>query len=77
MSSSLRWKPEQKPRGSLSTAVKFALRKRTGGQLNDEIVLTAADIPYFEGLRDADVEGAEEVIKLIELHGKIFVWEQF
>jgi len=76
MSSSLKWEPETEDRRkSFSTAVKFALRIRYGNPV--DAVLGVGDVPYLEGLRDADVYGMGEVIEAITKHGNIRVSEQF
>lgn len=73
MSASLYWEPAARQRSKpLPDALKFALRKRYNG----EAVLDRHDVPYLEGLRDADVEGAQDLIDLIEKHDAVRIWEE-
>ena len=74
MSSSLGWLPV-KPEDweYLDTDLKFAMRKRFGDPIHTK--LSAASIPYLEGLKDAGIKDAKILIKAIRKHGDIEVKE--
>lgn len=38
--------------------------------------MTEADIPYLEGLRDAGVKGAADLIEILRKHGAILLWHE-
>lgn len=75
MSSNLVWEPVNRETGDLEDGVKFAMRKKYGDPVDTQ--LDTSDIPYFEGLRDAGVKGAEAVIEAIQKHYDIVVKEVF
>lgn len=52
---------------SLPSALRVALQKRWDYPRS----VDNSDIPYLEGLADAQVEGAKELIALIEKHGRV------
>ncbi len=82
MSSTLVWRPVV-PIDSHD--LPFALKKTLSRRLWDtdgscghgEASMTADDIPYLEGLRDAHVEGADELIKIILKYGAIILWHEY
>ena len=74
MSTNLYWEPADRKMKDLPASLKFALRKRYGGTVNE--TMTDRDIPYLEGLRDAGVEGAQALIEAIEKHEAISVIER-
>lgn len=86
MSSSLYWRPapkEEPPEESLPDGLKFVLReraKRGWDNLRDKVDYGKPDVPYLEGLVDAGneevSEGASALLKAIETHGEVEVWEQ-
>ncbi len=80
MSSTLCWKPETAAEGSLPYELKRAISRKlwdTDGSCGGgEIVVKADLIPYLEGLRDAGIEGADELIRLITEHGRIVLWHE-
>ena len=42
------------------------------GSLGGEpILIDMSDYKYFEGLRDAGVDGAEDILNALEIHGEI------
>lgn len=49
------------------------MQKRYDGYVSAEF--NSSDVSYFEGLRDAGIEDAEEVIAAIEKHGTIIIKE--
>jgi len=76
MSSNLGWLPvKPKKWNYLDTGLKWALRKRYDGDVNE--VMTESDIPYLEGLRDAGVKDADDLIEAIEKYGQIHVKEEW
>jgi len=77
MSSNLMWKPIRDDGESLPDSLKFALRKRFGNGTIKEAELDSDDISYLTGLADCGIVGANELIDLIEKHGKVSIWEQF
>lgn len=82
MSSNLMWRPARPPKsGSLPKDLKFKISKRlwgTDGSCGDgEATVTESDIPYLEGLADAGISGAAELIELIRKHGEVVLWHQF
>ena len=80
MSSSLMWEPVRAVHGLYirdpNLRLKTALKKRNDGEIID-IVLSVTDIAYLSGLRDAGVDGAEKLIKEIQKHESIRIWEKF
>jgi hypothetical protein len=80
MSSDLMWRPVSEGE-ALPKTLKFALSKKlwgTDGTCGDgDVVVDSNLIPYLEGLRDAGIDGADRLIKLIETHGAVVLWHQF
>lgn len=71
MSSTLYWRPVGGGK-SLPDAIKRALKKRFDLK---NTTLQTHDLDYLNGLRDAGVEGAEELIAAIEKHEAITLSE--
>ena len=77
MSSSLNWSPA-KSSGTLPSILKLAMSDRYSDSSGCiEHVFSGTDLAYLEGLRDAKVEGAQELIDLIVKHGEVRVYEQW
>jgi len=80
MSSSLMWKPVQEAKGSLPNELKWAISRRlwdTDGSCGHGVVIVDSSyIGYLKGLRDAGINGADELINLIKEHGEIELWHQ-
>lgn len=76
MSATLHWAPRDNRR-SFDDALRFALQKRYGGQWHGDMVLSESDLPYLEGLRDAEIGGAQDAIDAIETHDVIRIWLEF
>jgi hypothetical protein len=80
MSSTLKWEPIIDRGKSLSDDLKFRLRKKYGGTI-DNIILNQADVAYLEGLRDGMEEHqAKEIqglLDAIEKYGDIRLWKEF
>lgn len=74
MSSNLYWKPVMKESNDLPDELKYALQKRYEGYIEGTI-LEYDDISYLEGLRDAGVKGAQDLIEAIKQHDLVRIWE--
>lgn len=77
MGSTLKIEPEYRKKTSLSDELKFALRRKNGGQTISHLIVDESDLSYFEGLRDAGIKDAEIVISLIGKYGSCVVSEDF
>ena len=76
MSSSLVWEPAERKQKSLPTALKWVLQKRNGGTI-DHMEMGQDDLHYIMALKDAGVDGAEELYDAVVKHGTIHLFEQF
>jgi len=78
MSSTLKWRPANAPSKSLPSDLKHPLSCRLweGSTGSGEKEMDLQDIEYLEGLRDAGVKGAKELIEHIVLHGTIVLWHE-
>lgn len=80
MSSSLMWRPVVVDATPLPKSLKFSLSRRlwdTDGSCGEGAITVSANlVPYLEGLRDAGVDGANELIKAIETHGSVVLWHE-
>ena len=77
MSSTLKIEPANRERKSLSSDLKFVLRKMNRDKVVSNFLVTENDISYFKGLRDAGIEDAEIVISFIDKYGDCIIDEQF
>lgn len=80
MSSTLMWKPVKNAQGSLSYELKRTISRKlwdTDGSCGGSAVINKDFIPYLEGIRDAGIKGADELIKILETHGKVEIWHEF
>ena len=76
MSSTLCWEPvKPKKCRPLDVRLKWILQKKYGSPVNVE--LGEADIPYLQGLADAEVADAQKLIDAIEKYGCIELREEF
>ena len=76
MSSNLYWEPADRGKNKcLGTALKGALQKRFGYPVR--VTLDERNVPYLEGLVDADIKDAQGLIDAIEKHGRIDLREEF
>lgn len=76
MSSTLYWEPVKPRKGKgLETGLKWILQKKYGSPVRTE--LDERDIPYLQGLADADTEDAQKLIDAIEKYGCIELREEF
>ena len=73
MSSTLCWEPKHRETKTLPNALKYVLQKKEGldGVIN--ITMGESDLGYLQGLKDAGIEGAEELITAIEKHNQVLV----
>jgi hypothetical protein len=70
MSQSLYWVPAVARKGRvLPTDLKLALQRRDDG--GPDMIVDASNRMYFEGLRDAGIQGAEEVLEALDKYGEI------
>jgi len=81
MSSTLMWRPVVPIEGyTLPYPLKKTLSRKlwdTDGSIGGgEATMTVADIPYLEGLRDAGVDGASELIEILRKHEAIVLWHE-
>jgi hypothetical protein len=81
VSSALMWRPIVPTQGrQLPFALKKTLSRKLWGTDGScgggEAVMTSADIPYLEGLRDAGVDGAEQLIDIINKHVMVALWHE-
>jgi hypothetical protein len=74
MSTHLYWEPSSRKKKSLPTGLKWAFQKRFNGSIH--AMLCTNDIPYLEGLRDAGIEGAQELIDAIDQYECIDLIEE-
>ena len=70
------WKPNTRSGHDLPDALKFVLRDKMG-LMEGERIFDHGNISYLSGLRDAGVEGAQELIDAIEKHDEVVVWLQY
>lgn len=80
MSLSMHWRPVQPGNEwpSLPYALKRAVAQRLwhhdGSLSGAEVEVGAEFVPYLNGLEDAGVDGATELIEAIRKHGKVGIW---
>lgn len=80
MSASMYWRPvNPKPEGEyVEDAVRYAIAKRLwDGNASDSTEkheIESYDIVYLQGLRDAGVKGAQELLDAVRKHGNIEIW---
>ena len=76
MSANLKWEPAKREAGDLPDGLKFALRDKRGmfqsGDGRERF--DESDLNYLRGLMDAGIEGAQELIELIEKHEAVELW---
>ena len=73
MSHTLCCRPKVNKRKTLPGALKIILLKNQSVGYTPGTFATH-DLCYLRGLADAEVEGAQELIKLIEKHGEVELW---
>ena len=71
MSSTMNWRPADDHRDDrmIPTSLKNILKEHCGE------ILGSGDIGYLEGLRDAGVEGADELVDAVIKHDSIIISE--
>lgn len=78
MSSNLYWRPVNTNQGWLDSDLKFALREYLSVAYIDSLVIGEETLPWLRGVVDSRGQGhgaAANLIKLIEKHGRIEIWE--
>jgi hypothetical protein len=75
MSANLMWEPAKRPAESLPDALKFVLRDRYG--LEHRQTFGRNQVPYLQGLADANIEGALELLEAIEKHESVELWLEY
>ena len=76
MSATLKWEPANRKAQSLPDALKFVLRDKMG--IGDgRVCFGDQSMAYLNGLRDAGVEGAQELIDAIVKYGDVEVWLEY
>ena len=80
MSSTLMWQQFRQADGHLPDELKRVISRKlwdTDGSCGiGKSTVDKSDIPYLEGLRDAGIKGADELIKLIYNHDEIQLWHE-
>lgn len=74
MSAKLCWRPKARTRETLPYALQSILREALG---ESPRTFSNKDIPYLTGLRDAKIEGAQELIDAIEKHEEVELWLEY
>ena len=74
MSLNLYWEPADREANDLPDELKYVMRKRFDGAV--DTVFDEGDAHYIQGLRDAGVKGAQELLDAIAKHGSVRVFER-
>ena len=74
MSMNLYWEPVDRDAHDLDDKLKYALRNRYGGTV--DTIMNESDVRYLEGLLDAGIKDAQDIIDAIEKHGRVRVFER-
>lgn len=77
MSSQLTIEPITRNKTNLSLDLKFILRKRNGDKTVSGMLVQRSDLPYFMGLNDAGIEGAQTVIDFLQEYDECIINEDF
>ena len=72
MSATLQWRPADSGYHDLDDALRFILQKSLL-QDSQAHIFDAAEVPYLQGLADAEVKGAEELLTAIRQHERVEV----
>ena len=81
-STTLKWRPSQRSRNSLPDGLLRIFRGwlESSNEMNvqsAERCVSRDSLKYLEGLRDAGVDGAQQVIDLIEEHGEVVLYLEY
>lgn len=76
MSSNLMWEPAKRKAKSLPDALKIVLRDK-GGLDGGRKIYSRDDLQYLTGLAHAEIDGASELIELIEKHEIVELWLEY
>ncbi len=74
MSTNLYWEPLPVLGESLPDSLKFILREKVGWPVS--LHVTESWRGYFDGLASAKVDGAKEVLELLDKYGEIRLMER-
>lgn len=79
MSASLHWRPvAREPHPTLPYALRRVLGTKLWGEgefgVNSPVEVGKSLLPYLEGLADAGVDGAAELVAIIRQHGVVELW---
>lgn len=77
MTSTLTIEPLYRKKKSLSSDLKFALRKSNNGNTINSMRVDESDISYFTGLKHAGLDDASIVIEMINQYGECIIDEEF
>ena len=77
MTSTLKIEPTERKKTSLSSELKFALRKKNKEKSIFDMKVSEYDLSYFEGLQDAGIQDASIVISMINKYGECVISEEF
>lgn len=78
MSTNLYWRPVTPVGGSFPYDLKRILAKKywnsDGSNVEEEVTVGLGDLSYLEGLADAGIPGASDLIVLIKRHIKVMLF---
>lgn len=75
MSASLMMRPKKTEGEFLPDELRFILTRQL--QPSGKKLFDTSDAHYLQGLADAQVNGAEQLLEFIKLHGEVIVWESY
>ena len=75
MSANLMWEPAKRKSESLPDALKFVLRDKLG--VEGRVRFGHEQLAYLRGLRDAGIEGAQELIDIIDKYEEVDLWLKY
>lgn len=80
MGSNLLWKPKVTEGEPLPYKLKRVISRKlwdTDGSCGEgEATVDESLLPYLEGLKDAGIDGAEELIDIINTHKEVVLWHE-
>ena len=75
MSTDLYWRPVSKDANILESHLKIVLRNSGITSGIHPVKVGREKIDYLHGLKDAGIEGAEELIEIINKYGEVEIFE--
>jgi len=75
MSSTLCFRPVTRDAETLPDGLKRALSKKLDG--TSKIIFSANNYEYINGLIDAGVDGADQLLNEIGIHGEVELWLEY